>query len=75
MVVIETPRMTLRQMGTADVDHLLSIFADPETMRHYPSTKDETRRWIRWSLDSYQQHGFGFTKWGKRLCLYAITQA
>ena len=47
MVVIETDRMTLRQMGMPDVDHLLGIFADPEAMRYYPSTKDitETRRW------------------------------
>ena len=61
MVVIETDRMTLRQMGMPDVDHLLGIFADPEVMRYYPSTKDitETRRWIKWNLDSYQQHGFG----------------
>jgi [ribosomal protein S5]-alanine N-acetyltransferase len=61
MVVIETPRMTLRQMGMPDVDHLLDIFADPEAMRYYPGTKDvtETRRWIQWNLDSYQQHGFG----------------
>lgn len=61
MVVIETHRMTLRQMGMPDVDHLQGIFADPEAMRCYPSTKDvgETRRWIQWNLDSYQQHGFG----------------
>jgi ribosomal-protein-alanine N-acetyltransferase len=61
MVVIETDRMTLGQMGMPDVDHLLGIFADPEAMRYYPSTKDisETRRWIRWNLDSYRQHGLG----------------
>ena len=53
--------MTLRQMSMSDVDHLLGIFADPEAMRYYPGTKDaaETRSWIRWSLDSYQTHGFG----------------
>ncbi len=61
MVVIETDRMTLRQMSMHDVDDLLGIFADPEAMRYYPSTKDisDTRRWIQWNLDSYQQHGFG----------------
>ena len=61
MVVIETRRMTLRQMGMPDVDHLLGIFADPEAMRYYPGTKDvsETRRWIQRNLDNYQQHGFG----------------
>jgi RimJ/RimL family protein N-acetyltransferase len=61
VVVIETQRMTLRQMEMGDVDHLLGIFADPEAMRYYPGTKDasETRRWIQWNLDSYQQHGFG----------------
>ena len=61
MVVIETPRMTLRQMGRPDVDHLLAIFPDPEAMRYYPGTKDvtETRRWVQWNLDSCQEHGFG----------------
>jgi len=61
VVVIETPRMTLRQMSMGDVDHLLGIFADPETMRYYPGTKDapETRSWIRRNLDSYQTYGFG----------------
>ena len=61
MVVIETSRMTLRQMSMGDVDHLLGIFADPGAMRYYPGTKDaaEARSWIRWTLDSYQAHGFG----------------
>ena len=61
MVVMETPRMTLRRMDLQDVERLLGIFTDPEAMRHYPGTKDavETRRWIQWNLDSYQRHGFG----------------
>lgn len=61
MVILETTRMTLRQMRMSDGDHLLGIFADPEAMRYYPGTKDaaEARRWIRWNLDSYQAHGFG----------------
>ncbi|MCG8352950.1 MAG: GNAT family N-acetyltransferase [Chloroflexales bacterium] len=61
MTVLETERMTLRQMNMRDVANLRGIFSDPEAMRYYPGTKDdaETRRWIQWNLDSYAQHGIG----------------
>ena len=61
MTVLETGRMTLRQMNMDDADNLLGIFSDPEAMRFYPSTKDEaeTKGWIEWNLVSYQKHGFG----------------
>jgi [ribosomal protein S5]-alanine N-acetyltransferase len=61
MTLMETDRMTLRQMTPGDVEHLLGIFSDPEAMRFYPGTKDraETEGWIGWNLESYQKHGFG----------------
>lgn len=60
-VVLETPRMTLRHMTMDDVDDLLQIFADPEVMRYYPSTKDrtETIGWVEWTLRSYKMYGHG----------------
>ncbi|PLS82152.1 MAG: GNAT family N-acetyltransferase [Chloroflexi bacterium] len=61
MVILETERLYLRHFTLDDVEHLLPIFSDPEVMRFYPATKDRTATegWIRWSLDSYQQHGIG----------------
>jgi len=59
--VLETERMVLRRMDTADVDDLMGIFADPVAMRHYPATKTraEAEEWVRWTLGSYREHGFG----------------
>jgi RimJ/RimL family protein N-acetyltransferase len=61
MNVLETERLALRRLTMDDVDGLLQIFADPEAMRFYPSTKDraQTAGWIQWCLNSYAQNGFG----------------
>lgn len=60
-MVIETPRVILRQMTPADVPALLAVFGDPETMRHYPAAFDEARMqaWIDWNIGSYEEHGHG----------------
>jgi [ribosomal protein S5]-alanine N-acetyltransferase len=59
--VFETERMVLREMEMADLDDLMAIFSDPEAMRYYPSTKsrEEAEAWVRWTLGSYRDHGFG----------------
>jgi RimJ/RimL family protein N-acetyltransferase len=59
--VLETERMVLRRMKMADVDNLMGIFSDPEAMRYYPATKsrEEAEAWVRWTLGSYRDHGFG----------------
>jgi RimJ/RimL family protein N-acetyltransferase len=59
--VLETERMALRRMKMADVDNLMGIFSDPEAMRYYPATKsrEEAEAWVRWTLGSYRDHGFG----------------
>jgi [ribosomal protein S5]-alanine N-acetyltransferase len=59
--VLETERMVLREMEAADIDNLIGIFSDPEAMRYYPSTKsrEEAEAWVRWTLDSYRDHGYG----------------
>ena len=51
----------LRRMGMSDVDDLMGIFSDPVAMRYYPATKsrDEVEEWVRWTLGSYRDHGFG----------------
>ena len=61
MTVLETERLRLREMTWGDADNLLGIFADPEAMRHYPSTKArrETEAWIAWNVRGYREHGIG----------------
>lgn len=60
-VIIETPRLLLREYTMEDFDALYTILSDPETMKHYPKPYDEagTLRWLHWSLQNYQKHGFG----------------
>jgi len=59
--ILETERMFLRQMEMADVDYLMGIFSDPVAMRYYPGIKSwqEVEEWVRWTLASYRDHGFG----------------
>ena len=59
--VLETERMVLRRMEMSDVDDLMGIFSDPVAMRYYPATKSraEAEEWVRWTLGSYGDHGFG----------------
>lgn len=53
--------MFLRRMDMSDVDDLMGIFSDPVAMRYYPGTKSrqEVEDWVRWTLESYRDHGFG----------------
>jgi len=58
---IETARLILRNMTKDDYNDLAAILTDPETMQHYPRPYDEdgVHRWINWTLDNYDKHGFG----------------
>lgn len=60
---LETARLRLRQMQLedVDVDPLLRVFGDADTMRFYPSpfTREQMAAWIEWNLRSYNEHGYG----------------
>jgi len=60
-MILETKRLILREYTYEDFDDLYAILSDAETMWHYPKPYDEkgTKRWLDWSLDNYQKHGFG----------------
>ena len=59
--MIETERLTLRELTMDDLGPLYEIMSDPETMQHYPAPFDEerTRGWIAWNLENYRKYGFG----------------
>jgi len=61
MIVLQTERLTLRQVVPEDLELLAPIFADPEMMRFYPEpfTRERTQRWIDWSLGLYATRGHG----------------
>ena len=59
--MIETERLILREYTWQDVGAVYEIFSDPETMQHYPKPfdKEQTRNWIAWNLQNYEEYGFG----------------
>ncbi len=61
-MIIETERLRLRAYTPTDFDSLFSMLSDPETMQHYPKPYDEkgAKRWLSWSLQNYEDYGFGW---------------
>ena len=60
-IILETPRLILREYTLDDFDDLYKILSDAETMKHYPKPYDEagTNRWLNWSIENYKKYGFG----------------
>jgi [ribosomal protein S5]-alanine N-acetyltransferase len=60
-MMLETKRLTLREMTLHDVDNLLEVLSDPEAMQFYPQPFDRqmTQTWIERNIQRYTQHGFG----------------
>ncbi|MFZ3262635.1 MAG: GNAT family N-acetyltransferase [Terriglobales bacterium] len=61
MTILETPRLTLRELKFEDADALARILSDPETMRYYPVPYDRTgvEQWIARNRQRYQEDGVG----------------
>ena len=60
-MVIETPRLFLREMTPEDFDAMYAVLADSDIMQHYPYTFDEgrVRNWIGKNEARYRVFGFG----------------
>ncbi len=60
-VILETERLSLREITADDLDDLLEIWGDPEAMRHFPHTLDHQgmREWIERNQNRYEQYGHG----------------
>ena len=61
MLILETPRLSLREFVSGDADALARIISDPETMRYYPAPYDRAgvANWIERNLRRYADDGFG----------------
>jgi RimJ/RimL family protein N-acetyltransferase len=60
-VILETPRLMLRELSREDLDFVAAMRGDPEVMRFFPAclTREESAAWIEGVLDRYQRDGVG----------------
>lgn len=60
---IETDRLRLRMFRPDDLDHLATLFADPEVVRYVgdgkPISRDEADRALQSIIQHWHKHGFG----------------
>ncbi|MFB8388144.1 GNAT family N-acetyltransferase [Microbacterium sp. NPDC055910] len=63
-MLIQTPRLSLREMSAADLPALRAILQDAPTMTAYegPFDDGEVRTWLDRNLERYRIDGFGL--WG-----------
>jgi RimJ/RimL family protein N-acetyltransferase len=61
-VILETPRLRLRELTPGDLDAVSPMLAHPEVMRFWPRpfTRDEAAEWVRRQLDRYAEFGHGY---------------
>lgn len=61
MPILETERLSLRELEASDIDGLAQVLSDPIAMRFYPAAldRDQVAAWIGRAQDSYANHGFG----------------
>ena len=60
-LIMETPRLILREMNPDDFAALCAMLRDPEVMYAYAHafSEDEVRQWLDRQLQRYRQDGFG----------------
>ena len=60
-IILQTPRLFLREMTEQDFDALYGILGDSDIMQHYPYIFDEkrVRGWIQKNRERYSVFGFG----------------
>jgi RimJ/RimL family protein N-acetyltransferase len=60
-VILETPRLFLREMTRRDIDFIASMMAHPDVNRFYERrfTRAESETWLERQLDRYRRDGKG----------------
>lgn len=61
-LVLQTPRLVLREMGMADLDFVATMLTDPDVMRFWPRpyTREQCADWIRRQEERYSRDGHGY---------------
>ena len=61
MMILQTPRLLLRELTPRDADAVAQVLSDPETMRYYPAPYDRAgvEQWIERNRQRYQNDGVG----------------
>jgi RimJ/RimL family protein N-acetyltransferase len=61
-MILETPRLLLREMSMDDLDFVAALVGSPEVMRYYPQVLDRAgaEDSLRLNLARYEQTGVGF---------------
>ena len=60
-VILQTPRLLLREMNHGDLDFMAEMLGDGDVMRHYPKTEDRAGAAanIQRQMDRYAQWRYG----------------
>jgi RimJ/RimL family protein N-acetyltransferase len=60
-IILETPRLVLRELTRNDLDFLITMLGDDEVMRFYPHhyARPDAEAWLKRQLDRYQRDGHG----------------
>jgi [ribosomal protein S5]-alanine N-acetyltransferase len=61
-IIVETPRLILRELEESDIDFVAEMLGDPEVMRFWPRpyTREEAVQWIERFQERYELHGHGY---------------
>lgn len=61
MIVLETPRLLLRQFTTEDLDCLSALYADPTVMTFLggPRSYERAQQHLGQIMQNYEEYGFG----------------
>jgi RimJ/RimL family protein N-acetyltransferase len=61
-MILQTPRLSLRELASADLDVVAAMLAHPDVMRFWPRcyTRAEAEDWIGRQRARYAQDGFGY---------------
>src|SRR6188472_1112217 len=59
--ILQTARLTVRELVPADLDFMAEMLADAEVMRYYPKrlTRDLSSDWIERQIARYMNDGYG----------------
>jgi RimJ/RimL family protein N-acetyltransferase len=60
--ILETKRLTLRELADSDLDFMAEMLANSEVMRYYPKrlTRELSADWIARQIARYKTDGYGF---------------